>query len=132
MTRARSFGADPRSVRAARRFAQAALAGQPGSVLEAITLMVSELATNSIRHGGSGFRLRIATTHKEIRVEVTDSAGGEPRMRFPAPDEPHGRGLQIVEMLSDAWGVEQPRSRGKTVWFTISGDRDGASSAAPA
>jgi anti-sigma regulatory factor (Ser/Thr protein kinase) len=132
VTRARSFDADPRSVRAARRFAQDALAGQPGRVLEAITLMVSELATNSIRHGGSGFRLCIATTRKGIRVEVTDRAGGEPTMRFPAPDEPHGRGLQIVDMLSDSWGVERPGPSGKTVWFTIGGDGGGASSAVPA
>jgi anti-sigma regulatory factor (Ser/Thr protein kinase) len=126
MTRTRSFAADPGSVRAARLFAQDALAGATGSVLESITLMVSELATNSIRHGGSGFRLRIASTRKQIRVEVTDTAGGEPAMRFPAPDEPHGRGLQIVDMLSDDWGVERPQATGKTVWFTIA-DADGAS-----
>ncbi len=123
MKRIRSFSADPRSVRAARRFAEDTLAGEPARVLEAITLMVSELATNSIRHAGSGFRLLIMTTRAGIRVEVTDTAGGIPMMRSPAPDEPSGRGLRIVDMLSDSWGVEGPSGTGKTVWFTLAGSR---------
>ena len=40
-------------------------------------------------------------------------------MRSPGPDEPSGRGLQIVDMLSDSWGVEPEDPSGKTVWFTM-------------
>ena len=72
--------------------------------------MVSELATNGIRHGQTSFDLVIELTADEIRVEVTDHGGGTPTMRFPGPDEPTGRGLQIVDMLSERWGVE---SRGR-------------------
>ena len=40
-------------------------------------------------------------------------------MRSPGPEEPTGRGLQIVNMLSERWGVEHASAHGKTVWFTV-------------
>jgi anti-sigma regulatory factor (Ser/Thr protein kinase) len=116
----RTFPADPHSVRAARRFATEALAGRAADVRESVELMVSELATNGIRHGHTSFQLTIEQTPGEIRVEVSDAGGGTPQMRFPGPDEPTGRGLRIVDMLSERWGVERDARKGKTVWFTVS------------
>jgi hypothetical protein len=81
--------------------------------------MVSELATNCIRHVKTGFQLTIRRTRREIRVEVTDHGGGTPAMRSPGPDDPTGRGLRIVDMLSERWGVDHERRGGKTVWFTL-------------
>jgi anti-sigma regulatory factor (Ser/Thr protein kinase) len=115
-----TFPAEPTSVPAARRFATKVLGDSPASVREAVELMVSELATNGIRHAGTSFELVIERLDGEIRVAVTDRGGGTPRMRFPGPDEPTGRGLQIVEMLSDRWGVDHDPDFGKTVWFTVS------------
>lgn len=120
MNRTHEFPADPHSVAAARRLAVEVLSDADASVRESIELMVSELATNAVRHAGSGFQLRIARQRDVIRVEVTDPGAGKPKPRSPGPDEPTGRGLRIVEMLSDAWGVEQHANRGKTVWFTVS------------
>ncbi|MDQ6607357.1 MAG: ATP-binding protein [Actinomycetota bacterium] len=120
MKRARSFSAEPQSVGAARRFAVAALDDAPLDVLEAVKLMVSELATNSIRHAETGFQLTICRAQGAIRVEVTDHAGGTPVMRSPGPEDPSGRGLRIVAMLSEAWGVDRAAAVGKTVWFTLS------------
>lgn len=119
MNQARSFSLEPESVGAARRFATEALSNTPPDVLDAVELMVSELATNCIRHAKTAFELRVARAHGEIRVEVTDRAGGSPVMRSPGPDDPTGRGLQIVNMLSDAWGVVHRTARGTTVWFTV-------------
>lgn len=116
----RTFPADPHSVRAARRFAIEALADMSADVRESVELMVSELATNGIRHGQTSFRLVIEQTSEEIRVEVTDGGAGTPQMRHPGPDEPTGRGLRIVDMLSERWGVERDSQKGKTVWFTLS------------
>jgi anti-sigma regulatory factor (Ser/Thr protein kinase) len=115
----RTFPAIPQSVHAARRFAIDTLSGSPASMLEAVELMVSELATNCIRHERTSFHITILGSTQEIRVEVTDSGSGTPTMRSPGPDEPSGRGLQIVDMLSDTWGVEAERPSGKTVWFTM-------------
>jgi anti-sigma regulatory factor (Ser/Thr protein kinase) len=119
MRRMRTFPAIPQSVHAARRFATDALIGSPVAMIEAVELMVSELATNCIRHERTSFHITILGSTREIRVEVTDSGSGTPTMRSPGPDEPSGRGLQIVDMLSDSWGVEPEHPSGKTVWFTM-------------
>lgn len=125
-TTTRTFAHDAQSVPAARRFATSFLRGVSADTLQAVELMVSELATNCIRHTNSGFELTIIRTGRQIRVEATDRAGGTPTMRSPKPTEPSGRGLKIVDMLSARWGVSRAAARGKTVWFTIT---DGARAA---
>jgi anti-sigma regulatory factor (Ser/Thr protein kinase) len=115
----RTFPHESESVPAARRFATSALRGVSADTLEAVELMVSELATNCIRHTDSGFELTISRTGGDIRVEATDGAGGRPRMRSPKPTDPSGRGLRIVDMLSAEWGVDPRPATGKTVWFTV-------------
>jgi anti-sigma regulatory factor (Ser/Thr protein kinase) len=119
MRRMRTFPAIPQSVRAARRFATDALSGRPAQTVEAVELMVSELATNCIRHERASFHITILGSTREIRVEVTDSGSGTPTIRSPGPDDPSGRGLQIVDMLSHSWGVDPEQPSGKTVWFTV-------------
>ena len=119
MRRTRTFPRTAESVGAARRFATDALRGIDPDQLDSVELMVSELATNSIRHARAEFELSVANVEGEIRVEVTDGAGGEPRMRKAGPEDPTGRGLQIVNLLSEAWGVEHRQGSGKTVWFTL-------------
>jgi anti-sigma regulatory factor (Ser/Thr protein kinase) len=119
MTQARQFSRDPTSVRAARRFATQVLADAPAETLDAIELMVSELATNCIRHAGAPFKVTISRAADQVRVAVTDRAGGTPTIRSPGPEEPTGRGLLIVETFSDAWGVESHPGTGKSVWFRV-------------
>ncbi len=119
MRRMRTFPAIPQSVHAARRFATDALAGLPAEALESTELMVSELATNCIRHEHRSFYVTISRAARQVRVEVTDSGSGTPTMRSPGPNEPSGRGLQIVDMLADEWGIEPEVPAGKTVWFLL-------------
>lgn len=119
MRQTRTFAHTPDSVPAARKFATAALAGGPGDALDSVALMVSELASNCIRHTDSGFEMSVAVTGDEIRVEVTDRGEGRPKVRHPAPTDPSGRGLQIVDMLATNWGVEVLAGAGKTVWFSL-------------
>lgn len=119
MKQTRTFPHEPESVPAARRFAMSALRGVSADTLEAVELMVSELATNCIRHTDSAFELTITRAGGDIRVAATDGAGGRPEMRSPKPTDPSGRGLKIIDMLSAEWGVEQLAAAGKTVWFTV-------------
>ena len=119
MKHARTFPHEPESVPAARRFATGVLRGAAPDTLEVIELMVSELATNCIRHTDSGFELTITRVDGDIRVEATDGADGAPEMRSPEPTDPSGRGLKIIDMLSAGWGVEHRNATGKTVWFTV-------------
>jgi anti-sigma regulatory factor (Ser/Thr protein kinase) len=90
----------------------------PPAHIDAVELMVSELATNSVKHAHSDFKVSIIDSGGEIRVEVRDTGRGRPVLQSPTPIEPSGRGLRIVEALSRAWGtVDSPH--GKTVWFTL-------------
>ncbi len=114
---------DPKSVAASRRFVEGALTDLPDELQEAAVLMVSELATNAIVHATTGFEVTIHRTKSKLRVEVADLGGGEPEVRMPPVSEPHGRGLQIVEELSDDWGItERTGDTGKTVWYEVNVD----------
>jgi serine/threonine-protein kinase RsbW len=115
----RSFPAERRSVAAARHFATSALLDTTTEVLEAVELMVSELASNCIRHVNASFELTVTREPEEVRVEVVDRGGGRPAMRAPEPHEASGRGLRIVDMLSARWGVRFDPDSAKTVWFTL-------------
>ncbi len=119
MTHTHTFPHEPGSVPAARRFATGVLLGVSADTMEAVELMVSELATNCIRHTDSGFELTITRGGGDIRIEATDGAGGTPEMRSPKPTDPSGRGLKIIDMLSVEWGVDHRAATGKTVWFTV-------------
>jgi anti-sigma regulatory factor (Ser/Thr protein kinase) len=120
MRQTRSFPELPESVTAARRFATDALRDVSPEVTATVELLVSELATNCIRHTDSAFDLTIIQAGREIRVEATDYDDvGKPTMRSPEPTDPSGRGLRIVDALAAAWGVEHRSAQGKTVWFTV-------------
>jgi anti-sigma regulatory factor (Ser/Thr protein kinase) len=119
MRRTKGFTHAPASVPAARRFASEVLQTAADDAREAVVLMISELASNCVRHTDSGFQLTIVQTAGEIRVEATDAGRGAPTMRNPGPSDPNGRGLQIVDMLASSWGVERLPDGGKTVWLAL-------------
>jgi anti-sigma regulatory factor (Ser/Thr protein kinase) len=106
-------------VPAARQFVRDVLSDQPTEISSAAELMASELATNCVRHARTDFELTIHLQGK-IRVEVRDTGRGRPELLSPTPRDPAGRGLRIVEAMSDAWGVT-PIAHGKAVWFTLAG-----------
>ncbi|MBO3749384.1 ATP-binding protein [Streptosporangiaceae bacterium NEAU-GS5] len=80
-------------------------------------LIVSELVTNAVRHGGSAIALRLFADGDAVRGEVYDPGDGVPRPRDPDHDSTDGRGLHIVDALTDAWGVIHSPRGGKSVWF---------------
>ncbi len=118
MTSSRRFRCEAKSVGAARHFVRDVLREQPRETVEAAELMTSELATNSVRHAHSDFELAIHCSRRDIRIEVSDNGQGQPTPRSPAPHERSGRGLRIVQELSDTWGTVSSRN-GKMVWFTL-------------
>jgi len=118
MTTTRKFRCLPEAVTAARLYVRDLLSGQPVEVVQAAELLTSELAANSVRHACSEFEVAI-DSRDPIRIEVSDNCKGHPRVLNPPPRNPTGRGLQIVERVSDSWGI-RPTANGKTVWFTLS------------
>ncbi|MFE9685630.1 ATP-binding protein [Streptomyces sp. NPDC006285] len=99
--------------------------------------IVAELAANAITHGrvpGRDFRLTLYVVGGTLRIEVTDTRGDRPvpRPQQLAPCTESGRGLVIVEALSDRWGVTPGRPPRKTVWAEINFLPQPAAPAAPA
>ncbi|MGO9784825.1 MAG: ATP-binding protein [Streptosporangiaceae bacterium] len=115
----------PSSVVVARRRLAADLvsAGIYESVVCDATLVVSELLSNAIRHAAPlpGSQIRVAWTLKDdaLRVAVSDAGNGPlPRVTQATPAAPGGRGLGIVESLSDRWGVQRDDGE-TTVWAVL-------------
>ena len=119
MTQERTFEGEAASAGAARRFVAGELSDVDPRLLESIVLMVSELAANSVRHAQSAFRVAVDRAAKTVRIDVHDEGAGRPLMRSPGPHEPSGRGLRIVDALSDEWGFVEHARGGKSVWFTV-------------
>lgn len=87
-------------------------------LVDDVVLMVSELVTNAIAHGAPAIRLSLRAGSGAVRGEVSDGGEGRPERQDPDGDVTHGRGLMIVEALSDQWGVSAvPERAGKGVWF---------------
>ncbi|GAA3583291.1 hypothetical protein GCM10022419_076380 [Nonomuraea rosea] len=85
-------------------------------------LIVSELVTNAVRHGGSAFALRLEHHADRVYGEVFDPGDGRPHACPPDLDALSGRGLQIVAAIADDWGVAPARG-GKIVWFAVKFER---------
>ena len=83
-----------------------------------LRLVISEVITNAVRHGGDGDML-VAVTPKPdyLCVQVTDTGDGfAPRPRAYEPDEDGGFGLFLVERLTRRWGLTRENSNTR-VWF---------------
>jgi serine/threonine-protein kinase RsbW len=116
----RLFAGVQASVTSAGRFVVEALWQIPKPLLEAIELMVSELASNCVLHTSAEFVVCVVRAERMVRVEVTDTGRGLPVLRQPASADLRGRGLVIVKELADEWGVvPQAGETGKMVWFAV-------------
>ena len=119
MREARDFDAEAPSVKQARRFAAEALADLAPGTADVALLILSELATNCVRHARTPYRIAIERRGEVLRVEVEDGSAEPPVLRNPEPDDPTGRGLQIVDSLSESWGVDRRHGSGTVVWFAL-------------
>ena len=83
-------------------------------------LVVSELATNVVRHGGlpheDHFTIHLRMLPSRVRIEVCNDVPPIDRRRPGAPDADAsgGMGLYLVDRVADRWGVE-----GTCVWVEL-------------
>ncbi|MFI6015621.1 ATP-binding protein [Streptomyces sp. NPDC051243] len=112
----------PESAATARRLAQVVVLRQWGltpKMTEDAVLLVSELVGNAVRHTGARvFGLRMRRRRGWIRIEVRDPSRGLPCLMPVQEMDVSGRGLFLVDKLSDRWGVDL-LPRGKTTWFEM-------------
>ena len=96
----------------------------PKDQLDVLKLLITELLTNSIRHGTQDenqgrISLDVEIYTNSVRVAVTDPGPGfeAPDAPVPHPDRPGGWGLCLVDRLATRWGVA--RERETRVWFEM-------------
>ena len=91
-------------------------------LMAAAEVLISELATNAVRHARTLFTVTVTWDHATLRVEVNDASPLAPRPQLAThPDREGGRGLLLVDAIATAWGVDLYPD-GKTVWLTIRRD----------
>ncbi len=112
----------PESASTARRLTQYVVIrfwGFSPQVSEHTVLLVSELVGNAVRHTGARtFGLRMVRRRGWIRVEVRDPSRGLPCLMPVHELDITGRGLFLVDKLSDRWGADL-LPRGKITWFEM-------------
>jgi anti-sigma regulatory factor (Ser/Thr protein kinase) len=112
----------PESAGTARRLAQSVVLRQwalSAQLAEHAVLLVSELVGNAVRHTGARtFGLRMLRRRGWIRIEVRDPSRGLPCLMPVGELDTSGRGLMLVDKLSDRWGVDLLPC-GKTTWFEM-------------
>ena len=85
--------------------------------------LATELVANSVRHSGmpasAGVVVAITLTSASVRIDVDDpGCGGAIAPRPPDPDS-GGFGLNLVQTLSERWGVERAARGGTRVWAQL-------------
>ncbi|MFE5481366.1 SpoIIE family protein phosphatase [Streptomyces sp. NPDC056527] len=96
--------------------------------VDSAVLMVSEMVTNVLIHTDGDALIVAAVTcdgvGRRMRVEVSDASDELPHKRHPGEMASSGRGLVLMEMLAEAWGVD-PRGEGKSIWFELTEPQKG-------
>jgi anti-sigma regulatory factor (Ser/Thr protein kinase) len=114
---------DPRHVGDARRFVADRLdAADLGHLTDTVSLIISELTTNAVRHARSPFRVTVTCNERELVIEVHDDSPVAVSVREGGAFDVNGRGLHLVSALSRTWGVTPHVHGGKSVWATIDVD----------
>ena len=114
------FAPELRSATEARRFLENQLrpAGAGEDTLSHAQLLVTELVTNATRHAHSAVDLTVTGEDGRVRIEARDNSSAMPIA--PRGDtETRHRGLQLVEDLSQGWGVDVRSDDGKIVWCEL-------------
>ncbi|WP_042419699.1 ATP-binding protein [Streptacidiphilus anmyonensis] len=116
----------------------------PPDLIDTVLLVVSELATNAICHPGGtkqpekltsadlakvrSFGLDLQLLGQGVVVQVADRDPRPPVLQEAGEDDEGGRGIFLVEHMSQQWGFYHPQAGGKVVWAEV---RLGAESKSP-
>jgi anti-sigma regulatory factor (Ser/Thr protein kinase) len=93
------------------------MAVKSGADPDAAALVASELATNAVIHANTDFEVRVPEHDTAFRVEIVNDAP-EMIVALRDPTDHSGRGLHIVDALTQSWGTETTSDQ-KIVWFEL-------------
>jgi anti-sigma regulatory factor (Ser/Thr protein kinase) len=124
-----TLGSGAQSGRTARKFTRNTLR-EWGlvSLADDAEAIVGEFVANAVSHGaraaatteaGQPLGLRLLRRTGEVMCAVLDPSDTAPVLRVPDRSEEDGRGLQMVDALSDVWGWSPVTGRGKAVWAIL-------------
>ena len=88
-------------------------------------LIVSELATNALRHGTGPITVRLSyASDRDLWLEVHDHGRGCPVLQKATADDEQGRGLALLDALMDLHSgirgmVDDHSSPGKSIYVAL-------------
>ena len=112
-TRSQRFPPTALSVTAARHLTD----DLPDECRDAARVIVSELASNAVRHARTPFEVTVRVTDV-VWVGVRDGSPRPPRVLFASSSDISGRGLLLVSNLATRWGIDW-RDGDKVVWAEL-------------
>jgi anti-sigma regulatory factor (Ser/Thr protein kinase) len=109
----------PQAVPAARRFvSQTTTSLLDDTDRYTAELLASELVTNAVLHARTPLQVGITSWPDRILVAVGDDQQTGPVSPAHDLDRPSGRGILLVEAMSQQWGFTS-HAAGKTTWFFL-------------
>jgi hypothetical protein len=88
-------------------------------LVDDVSLVVSELATNAVVHAHTRFMLTLSRRNGLVRLALQDASTSLPVMAAPDVTGTGGRGLLLVKLLSCEWGTSADGHGLKSVWATF-------------
>ena len=114
-----ALATDPSAARQARAFVRDHQCGfHNGVALDDALLLVSEMVTNAVLHGGPPVSIAVECEGPSVEIRVRDGGARMPMRRRGELEDEHGRGLLLMSSVAQGWGVEQ-LDRGKEVWIRL-------------
>jgi two-component sensor histidine kinase len=81
-----------------------------------VVLSMTELVTNSIKHGAGPVHVELTGDTDNLLLIVSDCSEKMPRRQDLTTEAETGRGILILESLATRWGVQPEPTGGKSVW----------------
>ena len=88
-------------------------------LVEDVALVTSELTTNAVVHARTFFAVTLSRSDGLVRLTVRDGSTSLPIRTTPNPAGMSGRGLMLVELLSEEWGASTDSDGSKAVWASF-------------
>lgn len=88
-------------------------------LVEDVRLAVSELVTNAVRHAQTPLTVTLERLPSRVRLSVHDGSPLPPTAVAARLEDCGGRGLEVVGLVSNDWGVDHGSNGDKSVWASF-------------